>query len=98
MKKPELISALAERTKLSKVTGVTRNPVTWEVVEQAEDQDGIRTWFLHVVIKGERPGKGVTPFRRGFWFFGRDGGDPAGEWLHKQGLIAANVEVERLNG
>lgn len=70
----------------------------WEIYETAEDKAGVKEWALFILMKGHQPSDGtVRSFKNGYWFFGKDGGDPAGERFYQEGLKEAKVEVERLN-
>lgn len=71
--------------------------VSWEIYEKAKDKDGVKEWSLFVLMKGVQLNSSASPFRKGYWFFGKDGGDPAGERFYKEGLAEAKAEVERLN-
>lgn len=72
--------------------------MSWEIYEQAEDEDGVKKWSLFIVMKGEQPPRRMSsPFKKGYWFFGKDGGDPAGQWLYEEGLREIDAEVKRLN-
>lgn len=70
----------------------------WEIHEKAEDKDGVKEWSLFIVMKGERLSNSMrSPIKKGYWFFGKDDGDPGGQRLYKEGLREAEAEVERLN-
>lgn len=70
----------------------------WEIHEKAKDKDGVKEWSLFIVIKREQLSNCMgSPFKKGYWFFGKDDGDPAGQRLYKEGLREAKAEVERLN-
>ena len=72
--------------------------MSWEIYEKAEDKDGVKEWSLFIVMKGEQPSNGMgSPLKMGYWFFGKDGGDPAGHGLYREGWEDAKAEVERLN-
>ena len=72
--------------------------MSWEVHEKAEDKDGVKEWSLFIVMKGEQLSNSMrSPLRKGYWFFCKDDGDPAGQRLYKEGLSEAQAEVERLN-
>lgn len=71
--------------------------VSWEIHEKAEDKDGVKEWSVFVLMKGAELNNTASPFKKGYWFSGKDGGDPAGERFYKEGLKEAKVEVERLN-
>ena len=72
--------------------------MSWEIYEKAEDKDGVKEWALFIVMKGEQLSNSMSsPLKKGYWFFGKDDGDPAGQRLYKEGLREAKAEVERLN-
>ncbi len=72
--------------------------MSWEIYEKAEDKDGVKEWSLFIVMKGEQLSNSTSsPLKMGYWFFGKDDGDPAGKRLYKEGLREAKAEVERLN-
>jgi len=72
--------------------------MSWEIYEKSEDKDGVKEWSLFIVMKGDQPRNSVrNPFKKGYWFFGKDGGDPAGQMLYEEGLREAEAEVKRLN-
>ena len=70
---------------------------SWEIYERVEEELGVKLRSLFVVRKGERPSSLVDPFKRGFWFFGIEGGDPGGKRLYQMASKVAEEEVERLN-
>lgn len=72
--------------------------MSWELVEELEDKDGVKEWSLYILMTGDqRPSSTTRPFIHGYWFFGIDDGDPAGHELYKEGLKKAKAEVDRLN-
>ena len=68
----------------------------WEVYEKAEDKDGVKDWAFYVVWKGEELKINRRPIAFGYWFFGTEGGDPAGERFYEEGRNIAKSEAERL--
>ena len=68
----------------------------WEVHEKSEDQDGAKAWAVYVVRKGEQPKPNSRPFAGGHWFFGKEGGDPAGKGFYDEGVSNAKAEADRL--
>ncbi|MCX7150646.1 MAG: hypothetical protein NTY05_14795 [Rhodocyclales bacterium] len=72
--------------------------MSWKICEKAEDKGGVKEWSLFVLMDGEQhPSSTARPFRKGHWFFGKNGGDPAGHRIYRDGLKEARAEVERLN-
>ena len=72
--------------------------MSWEVYEKSQDRDGVKEWSMFILMKGDQhPNNTVGSFKKGYWFFGKDGGDPAGERSYREGLKKAKDEVERLN-
>lgn len=69
----------------------------WQVYEKVVDTDGIKEWSLYVVLRGEHPKINARPIAQGWWFFGKDGGDPAGNRFYQEGWNIAKSEAERLN-
>ncbi|MFA7282569.1 MAG: hypothetical protein WC100_20975 [Sterolibacterium sp.] len=73
--------------------------MVWEVHEKADDKDGVKEWSLYVVFvwNDEEPKINGRPIEHGYWFLGKDGGDPAGERFYQEGWKIAKSEAERLN-
>lgn len=69
----------------------------WEVYEEARDEDPVKAWALYLVKEGESPDQSARPFARGYWFFGKEGRDPAGHRLYIEAYLRAKAEVDRLN-
>ncbi len=71
--------------------------MVWEVFEKIADNNGTKDWSLHIVPTGQPPQNGSSPFARGYWFYGKDGGDPAGKRSYEEACRNAKQEAERLN-
>lgn len=69
----------------------------WEVFEEASDEGAVKVWALYLVENGESPDPRVKPFAKGCWFFGKEGGDPAGHNSYLDAYRRAWAEVDRLN-
>lgn len=56
--------------------------LSWELVEESEDKDGVKEWSLYILMTGDQRPSGTTkPFMHGYWFVGIDDGDPVGHEL-----------------
>lgn len=56
--------------------------MSWELVEESEDKDGVKEWSLYILMTGDQRPSGTTkPFMHGYWFVGIDDGDPVGHEL-----------------
>ena len=70
----------------------------WAVCKKASERDGVNEWALYLVSDNDnRENPTAAPFSKGYWFFGKDGGDPAGKRFYEEGWRNALAEVERLN-
>lgn len=71
--------------------------LVWNIYEESKSVDGVKEWALFLVKTERRLNSAAVPFKRGYWFFGKEGGDPARHRIYEQRMKDASAEVERLN-
>ena len=70
----------------------------WKIHEIADDADGLKSWSLYIISDGDhRPPLEAVPIAKGYWFFTKENGDPAGKRFLEQGWQKASRELDRLN-